>query len=100
MKIDTKTNGYTAQGIQPMITRFENAAQKLFPDATMSHFYYGDHLDMIDIILEPGRYAHFDVSANRVSLCGYTCSADDLDKFGSLTYRDECYDGNLLEIAE
>ncbi|HMM32389.1 MAG TPA: hypothetical protein PKB13_11515 [Clostridia bacterium] len=100
MNIETKTNGYTAQGIQPMITKFEQAAQKLFPDGTMNHFYYGDHLDMADILLEPGRYAHFNVSANRVSLCGYTCSDDDLKKFESLTYRDECYNGKLLEIAE
>ncbi len=72
----------------------------MFPDGTMNHFYYGDHLDMADILLEPGRYAHFNVSANRVSLCGYTCSDDDLKKFESLTYRDECYNGKLLEIAE
>ena len=55
--------------------------------------------DMADVVLEPGRYAHFNVTAKRVSLCGYTCSTEDLEKFGSMTHKDELYNGKLLEIA-
>ncbi|MEL7608125.1 MAG: hypothetical protein AAGU74_01305 [Bacillota bacterium] len=100
MNTETKTNGYEAERIQPMIAKFERAAQKLFPDCTIRHFYYGDCLDMVDVLLAPGRYAHFNVSANRVSLTGYTCSDEDLKKFESMTYRDELYSGKLLDIAE
>lgn len=95
----TKTNGYKAETIQDMIQKFEKAARKLFPGCTIRHFYYGDYLDMADIVLKPGEYAHFNVRADRVSMNGYTCRGEDLCMFGSLTYNDECYEGKLLEIA-
>lgn len=69
--VETKSNGYKAEGIQSMIGKFETAAAQLFPGCTVRHFYYGDALDMADVVLEPGRYAHFNVTAKRVSLCGY-----------------------------
>lgn len=99
IKVETKSNGYKAEGIQSMIGKFEKAAAQLFPGCTVRHFYYGDSLDMADVVLEPGRYAHFNVTAKRVSLCGYTCSSEDLEKFGSMTHNDELYDGKLLEPA-
>lgn len=97
--VKTKSNGYKAEGIQNMIGKFEKAAAQLFPGCTVRHFYYGDSLDMADVVLEPGRYAHFNVTAKRVSLCGYTCSSEDLEKFGNMTHNDELYNGKLLEIA-
>lgn len=98
--IETKTNGYTAEPVQDMIQKFEKVAERLFPCCTVKHFYYGDTLDMADIVLSPGKYAHFNISANRVSLNGYTCSGEDLLKFESMTHRDELYDGKLLELAK
>lgn len=82
-----------------MIGKFEKAAAKLFPGCTIHHFYYGDRLDMVDVVLEPRQYAHFNVTAERVILCGYTCSSENLEKFTSMTYNDELYNGKLLEIA-
>ena len=99
MTVETKSNGYNALSIQPMRQQFEKAEAVLFPNCTISHFYYGDHVDKADVILRPGEYAHFNISANRISLCGYTCSTEDLTRFGSLTYRDECYKGKLFDIA-
>lgn len=100
MKInsETKSNGYKAEGIQDMINKFEKAAEKLFPHCTVRHFYYGDYLDMADIVLVSGRYAHFDVTAGRVSLCGYDCFSEELEKFSNMTYNDECYNGELMEL--
>ena len=97
--IETKTNGYTAEPVQDMIQKFEKVAERLFPCCTVKHFYYGDALDMADIVLGPGKYAHFNISANRVSLNGYTCSREDLLKFESMTHKDELYEGKLLELA-
>ena len=97
--VETKSNGYKAEAIQTMIRKFEKAAAFLFPGCTVRHFYYGDTLDMADVVLGPGRYAHFNITAKRVSLCGYTCSTEDLEKFGSMTHKDELYNGKLLEIA-
>lgn len=99
MKVETKTNGYEAGTIQKMIRVFETAASRLFPDCTIKHFYYGDYLGMADIVLQPGKYAHFNIAAKRVSLTGYTCSSEELSKFERLTYRDELYESQLFEIA-
>ena len=99
IRTETKTNGYSAETIQAMIKVFETVASKLFPGCLVRHFYYGDHLDMADIVLESGFYAHFNVTAKRVSLSGYSCSSEDLRKFQSMTYKDECYKGRLLELA-
>ena len=88
IKVETKSNGYKAEGIQSMIGKFEKAAAQLFPGCTVRHFYYGDSLDMADVVLEPGRYAHFNVTAKRVSLCGYTCSSEDLEKEAHAIFRE------------
>jgi hypothetical protein len=100
IKIESKTNGYNAESLQPMIAVFEKATEKTFPECTVKHFYYGDYLDMADIVLGPGKYAHFNIASKRVSLTGYTCSSEELAKFESMTYNDELYDGRLLQIAE
>lgn len=97
--VETKTNGYKAEGIQVMITRFEKVASDLFPGCTVSHFYYGDYLDMADIEIRPGSCAHFNIYENRVSFCGYAGIHEDVIKWESMTYNDELYDGKLLELA-
>lgn len=99
INIKTKTNGYKAEGLQTMIARFEKAAAELFPGCTVEHFYYGDHLDMADLILGEGNYAHFNIYEKRVSLCGYTLTNDQHAKCGSMTHNDECFNGKLMEIA-
>ena len=100
MTVEIKTNVYSAVAIQEMISKFEKAAKKLFPDCKIRHFYFGDYVDMADIVLRPGEYAHFNICSNRVSLCGYTCSAEDLVNFESMTYKDECYNGKLFELVK
>lgn len=98
--IKTQDNGYKAEGIQEMIRRFEKAAEVLFPGCTVSHFYYGDKLDMATVTAAPhGHYGHFGISANRVSFSGCECTDEELAKFASMTYRDECYKGRLFEIT-
>jgi hypothetical protein len=100
MKIELKTNGYAAESLQPMINIFDKVAERLFPECTVKHFYYGNYLDMADIVLASGKYAHFNIASKRVSLTGYTCSSEELAKFESMTHNDELYDGRLLKIAE
>ena len=99
IRTETKTNGYTAETIQGMIKTFEKVAARLFPGCLVRHFYYGERLDMADIALGEGHYAHFNITANRVSLTGYTLSNEQLKKCESMTHKDECYDGRLLHLA-
>lgn len=97
--IETKTNGYKAESLQEMITRFEKVAADLFPGCTVSHFYYGDHLDMADLMVRPGDYAHFHIRASGVRLNGYAGMDEDCRKYEKLTYNDELFDGKLIELA-
>ena len=97
--IKTKTNGYKAEGLQEMIRRFEKVAADLFPGCTVEHFYYGDYLDMADIIIGNGNYCHFNITAKRVSMNGLTGMPEDVRKWESMTYRDELYNGKLIELA-
>ena len=99
MTIETKTNGYKAEGLQEMIRIFNKAAETLFGECTIEHFYYGDRLDMISITLPNRNYGHFNLTANRVSFNGHTCSCDEGVRFEMLTFNDELYKGNLFGIA-
>lgn len=97
--IETKTNGYNDHAAVAMIDIFNRAAEKLFPNCTLEHFYYGDRLDMVTVWI-PNGYAHFNITCKRVSLCGFVCqTVDAYNRFSSMTYHDECFNGNLLEIA-
>lgn len=96
--IETKDNGYTSHAAVRMIETFNRAAEKLFPGCRVEHFYYGDRLDMVTIHVDGG-YCHFNITAKRVSIGGYTANEEVLDKFIQMTYRDELYPGKLLEIA-
>lgn len=98
--IETKNNGYMAEEIQDMIKRFEKAAGILFPGCTIHHFYYGNTLDMADIILENKHYGQFNISKSRVGFNGHTCTMEELKKFESMTHNDECYKGKRFEIAK
>lgn len=100
MTINTNTNGYTAEGIQKMIAVFNKVAEKFFPECEVEHFYYGDRLSMTDIRLGNGHYAHFNITENRVSLSGFTCTNEQYMIFRSMTYRDECYNGKLMQLAK
>ena len=100
INIKTQTNGYTAEGLQEMIARFDKVAADLFPGCTVEHFYYGDSLDMADIIIGGGHYCHFNITAKRVRLNGLTGTDEDVRKWESMTYNDDLYDGNLVELAK
>lgn len=100
MTIKTQDNGYKAEAIQEMIAIFNTAAQAVFGDCEVEHFYYGDGLSMAAIRLPNGNYGHYNITANRVSLTGYTASCENYTKMTTLTYRDECYRGYLREIAK
>lgn len=99
--ISTQTNGYKAEKLQNMISRFNKAVKLLWKREAVKveHFYYGDDCDMVTIHTEKG-YAHFNITQKRVSLTGLS-AADDVEYnlFKEITYRDECYSGNLLGIA-
>lgn len=99
INVETKTNGYEAKGIQEMICRFEKVAADLFPGCTVSHFYYGDYLDMAAIRIGEGDHAYFNIYKSRVSLCGYAGKSEDVRKWESMTHNDELYDGKLIELA-
>lgn len=99
--ITTKTNGYKAEKLQNMISRFDKAVKILWKRGTVTveHFYYGDECDMVTIHTEKG-YAHFNITQKRVALNGFSASDDvEYNLFKEITYRDECYSGNLLSIA-
>lgn len=99
MTIETKTNGYKAEDLQEMIQIFHKATETIFGECTIKHFYYGDRLDMISVILPNHDYGHFNLTAKRVSFNGHTCSMDNYYKFAQLTFNDELFDGRLMEIA-
>ena len=100
IKVETKTNGYKAEGLQEIIGKFEKVASLLFPGCTVYHFYYGDYLDMADIDIGEHNYAHFNIRANRVSLNGYGGTSENCQIFELMTYNDELYDGKLMELYE
>lgn len=101
MNKSTKTNGFKAEGLQELIAIFDKAAENIFGDCSVEHFYYGDNVDMVDIILPDKHYAHFTITKKRVSFHGHTCTWEEYDKFTQLTFNDELYtaNGRLLEIA-
>ena len=100
IKIETKTNGYRAETILDMISKFDKAAARLFPGCPVRHYYYGDYLDMADVVLPNGDYGHFNVTAKRVSFNGHCGDGENIRKMESMTYNDELFNGKLLELAE
>lgn len=101
IKISTKTNGYKAEKLQNMISRFNKAVKLLWKReaVTVEHFYYGDDVDMVTIHTEKG-YANFNITQKRVALNGLSAVNDvEFNLFKELTYRDECYTGNIFALA-
>lgn len=99
MTMTVKDNGYKAEGLQNMINAFNNAVEKLFEKCELEHFYYGDYLDMVDLRTGTNSIGHFNITRNRVSFSGCTCETDLIYKnFTRLTYNDECFKGELLNI--
>ena len=100
INIIIKSNGYSAPTLQRMISTFESAAENLFPGCTVRHFYYGDHLDMAEVVLLNGDYGYFNITANRVSFNIHCGDSENIRKFEYLTYHDECFDGKLFKLAD
>ena len=99
INIIIKSNGYSAPSLQDMISVFESAASNLFPECTIRHFYYGDDLDMADVLLPNGDYGYFNITKNRVSFNSHCGKSENIRKFESMTYRDECFTGKLFDLA-
>jgi hypothetical protein len=100
MNITTKTNGYTiSKELKTMVERFEAAANILFPDWKMEHFYYGEKLVMTTIRGCGCEYADFNISANRISFNGHTLTRTHFKLCESITYNDECHAGRLMELV-
>ena len=101
MKNTIKTNCETLlDEVAYMSNVLLTAAVKLFGDEIeVSQFYYGERLNMVDIYTKDG-YGHFNVTSRRVSLCGLTAKTNEFyHGLCLLTYRDECYEGDLFQIA-
>ena len=58
-------------------------------------FYYGESLVMATCKLEDNCYGHFNITANRISFCGYECTTDEYMIFTHATLNDECFNGQL-----
>ena len=100
MKITTKTNGYTiGNELNTMKEKFEYAANTIFPNWEVEHFYYGNKLIMTTIRGNGCEYADFNITANRVSFNGHTLSRTNYKKCELLTHNDELYNGKLLELC-
>ena len=86
MIITTKANGYKAEGLQKTIEIFNAMAERIIGDCEVEHFYYGDKLDMITIILPNRNYGDFYLAEDQVSFSGHTCTFEEKAKFESLTF--------------
>ena len=90
------TNGYS---ITPehkrVLEAFNLMAEKTMEVKEIEHFYYGSSLIMSSVRLVGGSYGHFNITANRVSFNGHTCSTEEHKLFTELTYRDELFNGKL-----
>lgn len=94
MMYTTESNGYKASGLQDNIRKFNEMCKKLLGDAIVEHFYYGDFLDMVTVrIACSDSYGHFNISKNRISFNGHTCTTEEYNLFTHLTMNDELYNG-------
>lgn len=83
----TKTNGHTLSAeFMANINEWESALQEVFEKEVMiiTHFYYGDTLDMADVILKDGHYMQYNINAKHVRCTGHTCTHEQKSKFDSL----------------
>ena len=83
----TKTNGYTLNNeFSTNIEEWENKLQSIFGNELMiiEHFYYGDKLDMADVILKDGNYMQYNIGEKHIHCTGHTCTHEQKVKFESL----------------
>lgn len=83
----TKTNGYTlSKEFTTNIEEWENTLQNVFRNEVMiiEHFYYGDKLDMADVILKDGNYMQYNIGENHIHCTGHECTHEQKVKFESL----------------
>jgi hypothetical protein len=87
--------------LKEMQERFDKAVKVLFGDElkNIDHFNYTERLDMLRVHLNNGDYGDFNLTPNRVSYTGCTCTHEENAKFEMLTHNDEFYNGKLFEIA-
>lgn len=80
----TKTNGYAlSNNFLTNIEEWENKLQSIFGNELMiiEHFYYGNKLDMADVILKDGNYMQFNIGEKHIHCTGHTCTHEQKVKF-------------------
>ena len=83
----TKTNGYTlSDEFMANISEWESALKDVFGNELMiiKHFYYGDRLDMADVILKDGHYMQYNIGTKNIRCSGHECSHEQKAKFDSI----------------
>lgn len=83
----TKTNGYIlSEEFNANIKEWETSLQNVFGNDVMiiEHFYYGDKLDMADVILKDGNYMQYNIGEKHIRCSGHTCTHEQKIKFDSL----------------
>ena len=83
----TKTNGYVLSAeFTANIEAWENALRETFGNELMiiEHFYYGDKLDMADVILKDGNYMQYNIGEKHIHCTGHTCTHEQKAKFETL----------------
>ena len=83
----TKTNGYTlSDEFNANIAEWEAKLHEVFGNELMiiKHFYYGDKLDMADVILKDRHYMHYSINSKHIRCEGHECSHEQKIKFDSI----------------
>ena len=83
----TKTNGYIlSDEFMANISEWESALEEAFGNELMiiKHFYYGDTLDMADVILKDGHYMNYSINTKHYRGTGHECSHEQKAKFDSI----------------
>lgn len=83
----TKTNGYVlSEEFTANIEAWENALREIFGNELMiiEHFYYGNKLDMANVILKDGNYMQYNIGEKRIHCTGRTCTHEQKTKFETL----------------
>lgn len=94
--IRVKTNGYEiTEGHKAIIKKWENFIFENMDVKFIDHFYYGDKLDMATVKLKDEYYGDFNITENRISFTGHTCTHEEYLIFTKATKNDELYNGIL-----
>lgn len=97
--IIVQDNGYKlGRGLLNVCYDWEDLVESTFENIKeIEHFYYGTDLIMTTVRLSDNYYGHFNITENRISFNGHTCTAEQREKFESCTWNDELYDGKLYK---